>query len=123
MQALVVLWEPESQLGSVGASGAMAAQCCIVIGNCSGHVGDVVDARRCAGVRRRQSEVRREIGEKCGILSQYPPPRVHVLMDLLACPPPSDRSLALVEHVGSVWRLRVLSIKVLFEVQVLVTFL
>ena len=70
MRASVVLQEPESRFGSVGASGAMAAQCRIIIGNRSGRVGDVVDAWRCAGVRHRRSEVRQEIGEKCGILSQ-----------------------------------------------------
>ena len=71
MWASVVLREPESQLASIGASRAMAAQCRIVIGNRSGRVGDVVDVWRCAGVRRRRSEVRREIGEKCGILSHH----------------------------------------------------
>ena len=71
MRASVVLREPESRFASVGVSGAMAAQCRIVIGNGSSRVRDVVDARRCAGVRHRRSEVRREIGEKCGILSQY----------------------------------------------------
>ena len=55
---------------SVSASGAMAVQCHIVIGNRGSHVGDVVDAQRCTGVCRRRLEVHQEIGEKCGILSQ-----------------------------------------------------
>ena len=53
MQALVVLQEPESQFTSVGASGAMAAQCRIVIRNHGSRVGDVVDAWRCTGVCHR----------------------------------------------------------------------
>ena len=70
MQVSVVLQEPESQFVSIGASRAMAAQCRVVIRNRGSHVGDVVDTWRCAGVRCRRSEVCREIGEKCGILSQ-----------------------------------------------------
>ena len=71
MRASVVLQEPESQFGSIGASGTMAAQCRIVIRNRGSCVGDVVDAQRCAGVHHRQSEVCQEIGEKCGILSHF----------------------------------------------------
>ena len=69
MWASVVLREPESRFTSVSVSGAMAAQCCIIIRNCGSRVGDVIDTQRCTGVCRRRLEVRREIGEKCSILS------------------------------------------------------
>ena len=71
MWASVILREPESQFGSVGASGVMAVQCRIIIRNHGSCVGDVIDMWRCAGVHGRRSEVCQEIGEKCSILSQY----------------------------------------------------
>ena len=64
----------------------MAAQCCIIIGNHSSHVGDVIDVRRCTGVCHRQSEICRKIGEKCGILSHWVGPLLAPWVDPLLDP-------------------------------------
>ena len=79
----------------------------------------------CGEVLGHIGDDQRVIGKrgKMRCIIAVPPPRVHVLMDLLVCPPPLDQSLALVKCVGSVWRLWVSLIEILLEVQVFVTLL
>ena len=78
----------------------------------------------CGEVLGRVGDNRRVIGKRGKmryIIAVPPPPRVHVLVDLLACPPLSDQLFVLVKHVGLAQSVWVLLMELLFKVQVFVS--
>ena len=87
--------------------------------------GLLVSCCRCCRCMLCIGEDRRLVG-KMGentILSQYPPPRVYVLIDLLACPPLLDQSFVLGQRVCAMGSVGVSLVEILLEVQVFISFL